>query len=108
MKAFSTYIRRNEIITSYGVAFETQAECDKFVAKFPKYVNVKNVTITGMIRSYTNAPAETLPMASFRVDLSKSEVTGEANETGVKRLVKFHEICDLDAIETTGIWKAVA
>jgi len=108
MKAFNTYIRRNEITTQYGIAFETQTECNEFVAKFPKYVNVKNTTITGMIRAYTNASSDTLPMASFRVDLSKNELTGEANETGVKRLAKFHEICDIDAIETTGIWKAVA
>jgi len=108
MKAFWVSARSNEIIADYGVAFETQAECDEFVAKFPKYVNVKNTTITGMTRGCTNAPSDKLPFASFRVDLSKNEVTGEANETGVKRLAKFREICDIDSIEITGIWKAVA
>ena len=107
MKAFWVGNQSGEIYTQYSIAFETEAERNEFVAKFPKYVNVKSVSISGMARGCTNAPADKLPMARFIVDLSKNEVTGEANETGVKRLAKFREICDIDAIEITGIWKAV-
>lgn len=60
-----------------GVEVETQEQAKEIAAKFPKYVKVK-------VSRYN--------YVSFYVQFASSGVTGEHNETGIKRLTKFLEI----------------
>lgn len=99
MKAYKLYRIEEETWKQYSIIFETEAELSEFVAKFPKFVKVQATTIKGMDRSEEDPIGRTMPMASFEVKLVSNSATGEYNETGLKRLAKFHEIVDLDAIK---------
>jgi hypothetical protein len=98
MKAFKVSKIENQEFAQYSIVFETETELSEFVSKFPKYVKVYSSTISGMLM-YSNAPQDAMPIASFEVSLSPDKVTGEANESGIKRLAKFRQIVDIDAIE---------
>jgi len=99
MKAYDVYKIEEETWKKYSIIFETEAELSEFVAKFPKFVKVLATTVNGMDRSEDNPTGRQMPMASFEVKLVSNNATGEFNETGLKRLSKFHEIVDLDAIK---------
>jgi len=102
MKAFTVSKIENEEFAQYNIVFETETELSEFVSQFPKYVKVYSSTISGMLM-YSNAPQDRMPIASFEVSLSPDKVTGEANESGIKRLAKFHQIVNIDAIEVSAV-----
>jgi len=103
MKAFKVSKIENQEFAQYSIVFETETELSEFVSKFPKYVKVYSTIISGMSRHYLNAPQDAMPRASFEVSLSPDKVTGEANESGIKRLAKFRQIVDIDAIEESAV-----
>lgn len=73
----STYFKDKPSSFSAGFQAETQEQAKEIAAKFPKYVKVK-------VSRYN--------YVSFHVLFASSGVTGEQNETGIKRLSKFLEI----------------
>jgi len=103
MQAFKLFKIENDEFAKYSIVFETETELSEFVSKFPKYVKVYSTIISGMSRHYLNAPQDQMPMASFEVSLSPDNVTGEANESGIKRLAKFHELVNIKAIEESRV-----
>ena len=103
MQAFKIYKKETDQWVSYGIVFETESELTDFVAKFPKYVQVKADSLGPMKQKFSNATLDRMPMADFEVFLMPNGSTGEVNETGMKRLAKFREIVDINSIEETAI-----
>ena len=71
---------RNAILDSKRISFmdfDSEEDSKRFAEKFPKYVKVKPCIMSGVDAIYY--------MADFRVS-SLNDVTGEVNETGLKRL----------------------
>ena len=103
MQAFKVFNQGNEQYIRTTIAFTTEAEQVAFIAKFPKYVKVLASTITGMDHGFSNAPSNTMPTASFTVNLIPNQATGEVNETGLKRVAKFREIVTISEIVETNV-----
>lgn len=68
----------------------TEEQAIEIAAKFPKFVNIKVFNIGNVEGVAIN----------IRADFSTNKVTGEKNETSVKRVRKFLEICDSNGLET--------
>jgi hypothetical protein len=77
------------------VTFEEDADRDAFIASAPKSVGLRASTISN--------PSEgtTKPLARFSVKFAADRVTGEINETGLRRTVRFGQVLAASAIPVT-------
>jgi hypothetical protein len=66
--------------------FATEAEAAAEVARFPKFVKVKQG------KQYLGGGPGSVPFVTIRISLHSGKVTGAANETGVKRIKRFLQI----------------
>lgn len=78
-------IQENESVFDVTAVFDNEVERDEFVAQFPKWVGVKSTQLYSV-----NQGAK--PIAFFQVWLMKTNVTGEVNEAGLKRIAKFKDV----------------
>jgi hypothetical protein len=83
-------ITENESIFEASAIFTNEADRNDFIAQFPKSVGVYGTTL------YT-LENEIKPIACIRVVLSANKVSGEVNETGLKRIAKFKQIAKVGA-----------
>ena len=75
--------------------FETSEDCNNFVNLFPKSTKVFATSLSGL----TDGVYTTRPMASFGVNFNSTGVTGDINETGLKRLQKFLTVANANGYE---------
>lgn len=78
------------------VGFENETAAQEFINLFPKYVKLNTGTITTSDGGFKERGImEIAPNKAIYVDfkiMQRNSVTGDLNETGIKRLKKFVEI----------------
>ena len=83
IRAFhATGDKTEPIFAEMSAVFDSDAERDEFLARFPKSVGVKATRVYG----YGD---EAKAGAKFRVDFRSDGVNGGVNETGIKRFRRF-------------------
>ena len=85
-KDFSEAISR----ISFNFANSDASSLEALAAKFPKYCKGKASGVSG--GGYGDRPRISYRTLSFDVDLRTNKVTGDVNETAVKRRLKVLEI----------------
>ena len=83
-------INKSEGFYQATAIFDTESERDAFIGNFPKFVKV----VPNVLSSLVDGKSQVKPIAYFQVALSATALTGNANETGIKRIAKFEEILE--------------
>ena len=86
-----------EDTNSLGFTFDTTEAAEEFAANFPKYCKVK----LGRISSHADRKIVSHPHATLSFRNDSNGVTGEKNETAIKRKNKIREILDALNIDIT-------
>lgn len=85
-------------LTRLGVEFDTIESRDLFCSQFPKSTKV----YCGFINGYENGQSIRNPFASLYImettnyDSKQNKITGDSNESGNKRMIRFYNAVSLE------------